>query len=75
MVNSKDQAARLYDLRKMKSWSEFESEPDAVVRYGAPRYDCKSTSAKVDEGIAHALQTGARGTRRRSGLHTQATAR
>lgn len=42
VVNSKDQAARLYDLRKMKSWSEFESEPDAVARYGAPRYDCES---------------------------------
>ena len=42
VVNSKDQAARLYDLRKMRSHSEFDGEPDAVARYGQPRYDCKS---------------------------------
>lgn len=41
VVNSKDQAARLYDLRKMRSWSEFESEGDAVERWGQPRFDCK----------------------------------
>lgn len=41
VVNSKDQAARLYDLRKMRSHSEFETEPDAVARYGMPRYDCQ----------------------------------
>ena len=40
VVNSKDQAARLYDLRKMRSYGEFEGEPDAVSRYGQPRYDC-----------------------------------
>jgi len=41
VVNSKDQAARLYDLRKMRSYSEFEGEPDAVSRYGQTRYDCE----------------------------------
>lgn len=41
VVNSKDQAARLYDLRKMRSHSEFDGEPDAVARYGQPRYDCE----------------------------------
>lgn len=43
VVNSKDQAARLYDLRKMRSHSEFDGEPDAVARYGQPRYDCEYT--------------------------------
>jgi WD repeat-containing protein 23 len=42
VANSKDQAARLYDLRKMRSHSEFEREPDAVARYGQPRFDCES---------------------------------
>jgi WD repeat-containing protein 23 len=42
-VNSKDQAARLYDLRKMRSWSEFDGEADAVGKYGQPSYDCKSS--------------------------------
>ena len=41
VVNSKDQAARLYDLRKMRSHSEFDGEQDAVARYGQPRYDCE----------------------------------
>ena len=41
IANSKDQAARLYDLRKMRSPSEFENEPDAVSRYGHPRFDCE----------------------------------
>jgi WD repeat-containing protein 23 len=41
VVNSKDQAARLYDLRKMRSWSELEGERDAVSRWGAPHFDCK----------------------------------
>jgi WD repeat-containing protein 23 len=41
VVNSKDQAARLYDLRKMKSWSEFEGEHDAVGKYGRRDFDCK----------------------------------
>lgn len=42
VVNSKDQAARLYDLRKMRQWSEFEGERNAVAKYGQVRYDCKS---------------------------------
>jgi len=41
VVNSKDQAARLYDLRKMRNPGEFDLEPDAVSRHGQPRYDCK----------------------------------
>jgi WD repeat-containing protein 23 len=41
VVNSKDQAARLYDLRKMRQWSEFEGEKNAVVKYGQGRYDCE----------------------------------
>jgi WD repeat-containing protein 23 len=41
VVNSKDQAARLYDIRKMRSHSEFAGEADAVVRYGQQRYDCE----------------------------------
>lgn len=41
VVNSKDQAARLYDLRKMKSWSEFEGENDAVGKYGRRDFDCE----------------------------------
>lgn len=45
VVNSKDQAARLYDLRKMKSHSEFTHEPDAKAKYGQPRYDCESPNS------------------------------
>lgn len=43
VVNSKDQAARLYDLRKMRSWSEFETEREQnpAYRYGHERWDCK----------------------------------
>lgn len=51
VVNSKDQAARLYDLRKMRSHSEFEHEPDAVARYGQPRYDCGLISF-LSDGLA-----------------------
>ncbi len=47
VVNSKDQAARLYDLRKMRSHSEFESEPDAVQKYGVSSYDCEWGGAGV----------------------------
>ena len=43
VVNSKDQAARLYDLRKMRSWSEFDGEYDAVSKYGQAHYDCESS--------------------------------
>ncbi|OCF34893.1 hypothetical protein I316_03440 [Kwoniella heveanensis BCC8398] len=39
VVNSKDQAARLYDLRKMRSWSEFEDEGDAVSCWGQDHFD------------------------------------
>ncbi|KAK4684769.1 DDB1- and CUL4-associated factor 11, partial [Tremellales sp. Uapishka_1] len=41
VVNSKDQAARLYDLRKMESWGKFadSNQDDAVQRYGHPRFD------------------------------------
>jgi WD repeat-containing protein 23 len=34
VVNSKDQAARLYDLRKMRNPGEFDMEPDAVSYHG-----------------------------------------
>lgn len=41
VVNSKDQAARLYDLRQMRAWSDFDHEPDAVSRWGQPHFDCE----------------------------------
>ncbi|GFZ44523.1 hypothetical protein JCM24511_02246 [Saitozyma sp. JCM 24511] len=53
VVNSKDQAARLYDLRKMRSWNEFESEPDAVARYGQPRYDYRNSRYPPPARLAH----------------------
>lgn len=40
LANSKDQACRLYDLRKMRQWGAFRDEPDAVQVYGKPHYDC-----------------------------------
>ncbi|TXT13148.1 hypothetical protein VHUM_01549 [Vanrija humicola] len=52
-VNSKDQAARLYDLRKMRSWSEFENEPDAVERWGCHRYDYRSMKYPRPKLLAH----------------------
>ncbi|ORY23259.1 WD40-repeat-containing domain protein [Naematelia encephala] len=53
VVNSKDQAARLYDIRKMRSWSEFEGEPDAVSRYGQPRYDYRNSRYPPPTRLAH----------------------
>lgn len=41
VANSKDQAARLYDLRKMRSYGDFVNEPDASQKYGAAGFDCK----------------------------------
>ena len=41
VVNSKDQAARLYDLRKMRNPSEFDHESDAAAKYGQPNFDCR----------------------------------
>ncbi|WOO85120.1 LEC14B [Vanrija pseudolonga] len=52
-VNSKDQAARLYDLRKMRSWSEFEDEPDAVERWGCHRFDYRSMRYPRPKLLAH----------------------
>lgn len=40
IANSKDQAARLYDLRKMRQWQDFKHERDAVDMYGNRRFDC-----------------------------------
>lgn len=50
VVNSKDQAARLYDLRKMRGWEEFKGEPDAVARYGQSRYDCECADKSSANG-------------------------
>lgn len=42
VANSKDQAARLYDLRKMQSWGDFErTQSDAVLRWGDQHFDCE----------------------------------
>lgn len=41
MANSKDQAARLYDLRKMRSYGDFVDEPNASQKYGAAGFDCE----------------------------------
>ncbi|KAI9633253.1 WD40-repeat-containing domain protein [Dioszegia hungarica] len=53
VVNSKDQAARLYDLRKMKSWSEFEGEMDAVGKWGQPRFDYRNARYPPPQRLAH----------------------
>ncbi|RXK42673.1 hypothetical protein M231_00228 [Tremella mesenterica] len=53
VVNSKDQAARLYDLRKMRSHSEFTTEPDAVSRYGQPRFDYRNSHYPTPQRLAH----------------------
>ncbi|WWD22662.1 hypothetical protein CI109_107155 [Kwoniella shandongensis] len=53
VVNSKDQAARLYDLRKMRSHSEFESEPDAVARYGQSSFDYRHMRYPPPKRLAH----------------------
>jgi WD40 repeat protein len=55
VANSKDQAARLYDLRKMRSWSEFEDEPDAVSVYGLDDYDCGCRSFSANSRPERAL--------------------
>ncbi|CAD6591170.1 MAG: hypothetical protein TREMPRED_006012 [Tremellales sp. Tagirdzhanova-0007] len=52
VVNSKDQAARLYDLRKMRSYGEFEGEPDAVSRPRESTGQSYIYSGSAD-GIAH----------------------
>ncbi|WWC67343.1 uncharacterized protein I206_101251 [Kwoniella pini CBS 10737] len=53
IVNSKDQAARLYDLRKMRSANEFDNEPDAVARYGQPRFDYRGMDYAPPTRLAH----------------------
>lgn len=68
VVNSKDQAARLYDLRKMRSWNEFEGEPDAASTWGTG-FDCESPLP------ATLTQIGASVTRTQGGLRTRATVR
>jgi WD repeat-containing protein 23 len=73
VVNSKDQAARLYDLRKMKNWSEFEGENDAVTRYGRNGFDCESVSCDIQIGLNG--QTGARGIPLHSAWRIRRTAR
>lgn len=55
VVNSKDQAARLYDLRKMRQWSEFEGERNAVVKYGQGRFDYRNSHYPTPKRIAHPL--------------------
>ncbi|EJT50400.1 hypothetical protein A1Q1_00332 [Trichosporon asahii var. asahii CBS 2479] len=53
LANSKDQACRLYDLRKMRSWGEFADEPDAVQEYGKPGYDYRHGGYQSPEYAAH----------------------
>ncbi|WVQ94146.1 hypothetical protein IAU59_001224 [Kwoniella sp. CBS 9459] len=53
VVNSKDQAARLYDLRKMRSWSEFEDEGDAVSYYGQDHFDYRNMRYAPPKRWAH----------------------
>ncbi|KAK8844784.1 hypothetical protein IAR55_006634 [Kwoniella newhampshirensis] len=53
VVNSKDQAARLYDLRKMKSHSEFDMEPDAVAKYGQSSFDYRHMRYPPPKRLAH----------------------
>ncbi|GMK58776.1 hypothetical protein CspeluHIS016_0602180 [Cutaneotrichosporon spelunceum] len=53
VANSKDQAARLYDLRKMRSWHEFENEPDAVSAYGQSHFDYRGDRYLKPERLAH----------------------
>ncbi|WRT63171.1 uncharacterized protein IL334_000074 [Kwoniella shivajii] len=53
VVNSKDQAARLYDLRKMANANDFETEPDAVAKYGQPRFDYRSMDYPRPNRLAH----------------------
>ncbi|WVQ64278.1 uncharacterized protein L199_002440 [Kwoniella botswanensis] len=53
IANSKDQAARLYDLRKMRSPNEFEGEKDAVIKYGQQRFDYRSMQYPRPNRLAH----------------------
>ncbi|WWC57559.1 uncharacterized protein I303_100091 [Kwoniella dejecticola CBS 10117] len=53
IVNSKDQAARLYDLRKMRSANEFDNEPDAVASHGSPRFDYRGMDYPRPSRLAH----------------------
>ncbi|KLT41773.1 WD40 repeat-like protein [Cutaneotrichosporon oleaginosum] len=53
VVNSKDQAARLYDLRKMRSWSEFSLEPDAVSIHGQRHFDYRNERYMKPKRLAH----------------------
>ncbi|WVW81244.1 hypothetical protein I302_103235 [Kwoniella bestiolae CBS 10118] len=53
IANSKDQAARLYDLRKMRSANEFEGEKDAVIHYGQQRFDYRNMEYPRPNRLAH----------------------
>lgn len=39
LANGKDQAMRLWDLRKMRTWGEIQDAPDAKVEYGLRQWD------------------------------------
>lgn len=55
IANSKDQAVRLYDLRKMRQWEDFKHESDATAKYGSRRFDCAFTVSSADRRSAHVV--------------------
>ncbi|WVO15756.1 hypothetical protein L204_103418 [Cryptococcus depauperatus] len=55
VANSKDQVARLYDLRKMRSWSDFDNQKDAVEKYGASNFDYRDSLYPRSEPRSHPL--------------------
>ncbi|WVQ72216.1 hypothetical protein IAR50_001763 [Cryptococcus sp. DSM 104548] len=53
VANSKDQAARLYDLRMMRNWGEFRGEEDAAGTYGARGFDYRQMHYPRSEPRSH----------------------
>ncbi|OXG54142.1 WD-repeat protein 23 [Cryptococcus neoformans] len=53
VANSKDQAARLYDLRKMRSYGDFVDEPNASQKYGAAGFDYRDMRYPRSEPRSH----------------------
>ncbi|ODN73721.1 hypothetical protein L202_07261 [Cryptococcus amylolentus CBS 6039] len=53
VANSKDQAARLFDLRMMRNWGEFGGEEDAAGKYGARGFDYRQMHYPRPEPRSH----------------------
>ena len=72
IANGKDQAMRLWDLRRMRSWNELNEEaPNAKVAYGLPRdWDYRWVDAGLPRSSSPDMADQGRRRRRRCHRHS-----